>query len=104
MADLVYAADGAPRGFRLGNHIYGLDGVPLGRVFAEKAYRLDGSYVGALINSMVVDKPGVSRRSIVSVPPPPVAPAQNPESRRSIGQNHADCFDGLLEAVDAELC
>ena len=104
MADLIYAADGAPRGFRLGNHIYTLDGIPLGRVFAEKAYRLDGSYVGALVNSMLVDKPDVSRRSIGSIPPPPAAPAQSAESRRPIGQNHPDCFDGLLAPAGVELC
>ena len=104
MADLIYAADGTPRGFRMSNYIYDLDGTPLGRVFAEKAYRLDGSYVGALINSMVVDKPDVSRRSIAPVvAPPPAAPAQGAEPRRAIGQSHADCFDRLLGAVEMEI-
>jgi hypothetical protein len=106
MADHIYAADGTPRGFRLSNYIYALDGVPIGRVFAEKAYRFDGLYVGALINGMVVDKPQVSRRSINPLTPPPPVPTQNAESRRPIGQNHADCFDRLLapaETADSPL-
>jgi hypothetical protein len=104
MADIIYAADGAPRGFRLGAHIYDLNGAPLGRVFAEKAYRLDGSFVGALINSMVVDKPEVSRRSIPSAAAPGAAPAQRAEPRRPIGQNHPDCFDGLIAVGEGQLC
>ena len=103
MADTIFAADGTARGFRLSNYIYDLDGLPIGRVFAEKAYRLDGSYVGALINGMIVDKPAVSRRSIASVPPPPAVPPQNPDPRRPVGQDHADCFDRLQAAV-AETC
>lgn len=96
MADHIYAADGTPRGFRLSNYIYDLQGTPIGRVFAEKAYRFDGLYVGALINGMVVDKPQVSRRSIAAITPPPPVPTVNAETRRPIGQNHADCFDLLL--------
>jgi hypothetical protein len=101
MADTIYAADGTARGFRLSNYIYHLDGRPIGRVFAEKAYRFDGSYVGALINSMVVDKPQVSRRSIQPLTPPPPVPTQQAESRRPIGVNHADCFERLLADADA---
>jgi hypothetical protein len=102
MADLIYAADGSPRGFRLSNFIYAMSGEPVGRVFAEKAYRLDGSYVGALINSMIVDKPAVSRRNLPAVPPPPAVPPLHGEPRRPIGQTHADCFDRLLEPADTE--
>ena len=101
MADYIYAADGNARGFRLSNHIYDLAGNPIGRVFAEKAYRLDGTYVGALINGMVVDKPGVSMRSINPVAPPPKAPGLTAEPRRALGQNHADCFDRLLTAAES---
>jgi hypothetical protein len=99
MADFIYGADGAPRGFRLSNYIYTLDGVPVGRVFAEKAYRLDGSYVGAMINSMVVDKPDVSRQRIAAVAGPERAAPARSEHRRSIGPHHPDCFDDLLPAV-----
>ena len=98
MADHIYASDGAARGFRLSNYIYDLEGNPVGRVFAEKAYRLDGSYVGALINGMIVDKPEVSKRSIAPVSPPPAVPRQNADSRRPIGETHADCFDRLVWA------
>ena len=96
MADNIYAADGTPRGFRLSNYIYDLAGNPVGRVFAEKAYRFDGSYVGALINGMVVDKPQVSRRSIAPSSSPPKVPPQSAGDRRSLGQNYPDCFDELL--------
>lgn len=99
MADYIYAADGTPRGFRLSDYIYDLSGLPIGKVFAEKAYRLDGSYVGALINSMVVDKPGLSVRGIAPVVPPPAVPAQNTGSRRPSGQGHVDCFDRFLLAA-----
>lgn len=102
MADLIYAADGTPRGLRMSNHIYDLDGNPIGRVFAEKAYRLDGSYVGALINGMVVDKPGVSSRSIAPVDRPPAVPKHSAEPRRPLGSAHADCFDSLLTREDAD--
>ncbi|HEY0115945.1 MAG TPA: hypothetical protein VGB54_09505 [Allosphingosinicella sp.] len=98
MADHIYAADGTSLGFRLSHYIYDLEGTPIGRVFAEKAYRFDGSYVGAMINSMVVDKPQVSRRSIKTLAPPPAVPMRRAESRRPIGQDHADCFDRLLAA------
>ena len=100
MADHIYAADGTPRGFRLSNYIYALDGEPIGRVFAEKAYRFDGLYVGALINSMIVDKPQVSRRSLRPLAPPPAVPTQNTGPRRPIGQNHPECFDRLLEPAE----
>ena len=102
MADHIYAADGSPRGFRLSNYIYDLQGTPIGRVFAEKAYRFDGSYVGALVNGMVVDKPQVSRRGIAPVEPPPPVPPLSAGPRRPIGQEHADCFDLLLAEADAE--
>ena len=97
MADHIYAPDGSPRGFRLSNFIYDLDGRPVGRVFAEKAYRFDGTYAGALISGMVVDKPGVSRRSIAPVPAPAPVPPQNGDSRRPMGGSLPDCFDCLLE-------
>ena len=104
MSDLIYAADGTPRAFRLSNYIYDLEGKAVGRVFAEKAYRLDGSYVGALINNMVVDKPGLSRRSIGSVAQPPRASVQTPEPRRPIGQTHPDCSDQLLAEFTTQDC
>ena len=103
MADIIYAADGTARAFRLSNFIYDLDGTPAGRVFAEKAYRFDGSYVGALINGMIVDKPQVSRRSIAPLTPPPAVPRRSADMRRPIGQNHVDCFDRLLETADTEV-
>lgn len=87
----------------MSNHIYALDGTPIGRVFAEKAYRFDGSYVGALINGMIVDKPLVSRRSLAPVAPPPAAPPLNAEPRRPMGQSHADCFDALLATPETEV-
>jgi len=103
MADLIYAADGTPRGFRLSNYIYDLDGTPLGRVFAEKAYRFDGSYVGALVNGMVADKPQLSRRSIAPIAPPPAVPGRQGEARRPLGPSHPDCFDMLQAAPATEL-
>jgi len=102
MSDVIYSASGAPHGFRLSNYIYDLHGNPVGRVFAEKAYRFDGSYVGALVNSMLVDKPLVSSRSIPAVTPPPPVPPLSAESRRPIGQNHSDCFDRLLAPAESE--
>ena len=101
MADYIYSPDGEPRGLRLSNHIYDLRGIPVGRVFAEKAYRLDGSYVGALINGMVVDKPGLSMRSIAPVAPPPAVSVPTPEPRRPLGSMHPDCFDRLLDGEPA---
>lgn len=102
MADIIYAADGSPRGFRLSAFIYDLSGAPVGRVFAEKAYRFDGEYVGALINGMVVDKPLVSRRSIAPMAPPPAVPMHSADPRRPLGQTHADCFDRLLAPSGVE--
>ncbi|MEA2998193.1 MAG: hypothetical protein QOK17_26 [Sphingomonadales bacterium] len=101
LADFLYATDGNPQGFRLGAHIYAMDGRPVGRVFAEKAYRLDGCYVGAVINNMVVDRPGVSRQSRPSAPlPAPVAPPRGAEHRRPVGETFPDCFALLAEAAD----
>ena len=98
MADFLYSSEGRPQGFRLGSHIYAIDGTPVGRVFAEKAYRLDGHYVGALVNSMVVDRPDVSRRSLPSAPPPPRGvPPVNAEARHPIGESFPDCFGHLTE-------
>lgn len=95
--DYLYTSDGEAQGFRLGDHIYALDGAPIGKVFAEKAYRLDGAYVGAVINNMVVDKPGVSRRSMRPCPVPPnAAPPHDVQGRRPIGETWPDCFGGLL--------
>ncbi|HEX2763630.1 MAG TPA: hypothetical protein VHM92_07270 [Allosphingosinicella sp.] len=103
MADYLYTSDGSPQGFRLGAFIYAMDGTPVGRVFAEKAYRLDGSYAGAVINNMIVDRPGVSRRSLpaYSAPEPAVPPA-NRETRRPVGESFPDCFDRLIVGEAAE--
>ncbi|HEX4739332.1 MAG TPA: hypothetical protein VH331_17420 [Allosphingosinicella sp.] len=101
MADYLYTSDGSPRAFRLGDDIHGMDGIPIGRVFAEKAYRLDGTYVGAVVNNMIVDRPGVSRRSRAPAPAPPRAgPPPRPEQRRPICETYPDCFERLL-APDA---
>ena len=102
--DVIYGADGTPRAFRLGNHIYDLDGLPVGKVFAEKAYRLDGSYVGALVNSMVVDKPYVSTRSMAATTPPPSMQVRSAEPRRPIGQTYPDCFDRFEAQMPVETC
>lgn len=101
MADYLYASDGSPRAFRLGDHIHDLDGVPIGRVFAEKAYRLDGTYVGAVVNNMIVDRPDVSRRSRPPEPAPPAAvPPPGGEQRKPVCETFPDCFERLL-APDA---
>lgn len=102
MADYLYTSDGSPQGFRLGAFIYAMDGAPLGRVFAEKAYRLDGSYAGAVINNMVVDRPGISKRSMPPCPAPPRAePPPSRETRRPVGECFPDCFERLVAQTDA---
>jgi hypothetical protein len=102
VADYLYASDGRPCAFRLGNHIHAMDGRPVGRVFAEKAYRLDGTYVGAVINNMIVDRPGISRRSRPPEPaPPPAAPATGAEQRRPVCETFPDCFERLLVSEEA---
>lgn len=102
LADFLYTTDGEPQGFRLGDHIYAMDGRPLGRVFAEKAYRLDGAYVGAVINNMILDRPGVSRQSRPPRPAPtPVPPPGGAERRRPVCEPFADCFATLAESADA---
>jgi hypothetical protein len=107
MADYIYTSEGRPQGFRRGDHIYAMDGIPLGRVWAEKAYSLAGDYVGAVINNMVVDRPGVSTRAIKPVSRPDNAvPPHGAEARRPIGEPLADCFHLLLEVAgrsDSEL-
>jgi hypothetical protein len=102
MADYLYTSQGSPQGFRLGPFIYAMDGTPLGRIFAEKAYRLDGAYVGAVINNMIVDRPGVSRRSRTpETAPPRAAPSVSAEHRRPVCETFPDCFERLFadEAV-----
>jgi hypothetical protein len=50
------------------------------------------------MNSMVLDKPGLSRRSMPpSSRPAPVAPIHGAECRRPICEAYADCFDLLTE-------
>ena len=107
MADYIYTAQGAPQGFRMGDYIYALDGTPLAKVFAEKVFNLSGDYVGLIMNNMVVDRPGVSRRSMPpSSNPPPATPVHGAECRRPICEAFADCFDLLThpagDAVSAE--
>ena len=98
MADFIYDTRGSPRGFRLGAYIYALDGTPLAKVFAEKVFNLAGDYVGLIMNSMVLDRPGLSRRSMPpSSRPSPVAPMHGAECRRPICEAYADCFDRLTE-------
>ena len=101
MADYIYSTQGSPQGFRLGDYIFAMDGTPLAKVFAEKVYRLDGDYVGLIMNKMVLDKPGVSRRSMppASVPAP-ATPVHGAESRRPICESFADCFDLLTHPAD----
>lgn len=103
MADYLYSSEGFPKGFRLGDHIYAMDGEPIGRVFAEKAFTLEGHYVGLIVNNMVLDKPGVSRRSMPPSPAPePAAPAHGAGSRRPVCEAYADCFDLLKPLAVAE--
>jgi hypothetical protein len=98
MADYIYTAEGNPQGFRMGNFIYTMDGTPIGRVLAEKAYRLSGEYVGAVINGMVVDKPGLSTRRLPPIAPPPrMTPGDRPDHRRPLGPTFADVFEFLTE-------
>lgn len=103
MADYIYRIDGSPQGFRLGAFIYAMDGTPVGRVFAEKAYRLDGGYAGAVINNMIVDRPGISTRSLPAQDAPPsAAPPVGGETRRPVGESFPECFDRLTASEDAE--
>lgn len=105
MADYIYSSQGSPQGFRLGDHIYTLDGAPVAKVFAEKVFHLSGQYVGLIINNMVLDKPGVSRRSMPPSPSPPrAAPVHGAESRRPVCEAYADCFDLLTPAAAEEDC
>ena len=100
MADYVYGTEGRAQGFRLGNHIYDLDGAPVGKVFAEKVYDLSGAYVGLIVNNMVLDKPGVSRRSMPPARrPEPIIPPRGAATRRPVCEAYADCFDRLLPAA-----
>jgi hypothetical protein len=100
MADYIYDTRGTPKGFRLGAYIYALDGTPLAKVFAEKVFNLAGDYVGLIMNSMVLDRPGVSRRSMPpSTRPSPVAPMHGAECRRPICEGYPDCFDRLIDPV-----
>ena len=102
MADYLYSSDGSPRAFRLGDHIHDLAGIPIGRVFAEKAYRLDGTYVGAVVNNMIVDRPGVSRRSRAPEPAPPAAvPPPGAGLRRPVCETFPDCFERLVASSEA---
>jgi hypothetical protein len=100
MAYFIYSTAGEPQGFRLGEHIFTMDGVPVGRVFAEKVYKLGGSYVGVLINNMVLDKSGVSRRSLPPVSAPPHAqPPRGAEMRRPVCEAFADSFELLISSA-----
>ena len=97
MADYLYTSMGEPQGFRLGDFIFAMDGRPIGKVFAEKAYALDGEYVGLIVNNMVLNKPGVSRRNMPPVTNlPPAEPPRLGEHRRPVCEAYADCFERLL--------
>ena len=103
MADFIYRSDGSPAGFRLGEHIFAMDGLPLGRVFAEKAYRLDGEYVGIITNSMILDRPGMSRHRLRMTSSPDRADAaSNAGSRLPVHEQYEDCFY-LLEYEREEI-
>ncbi len=103
MADYIYDTRGSPKGFRLGAYIYALDGTPLAKVFAEKVFDLGGDYVGLIMNNMVVDRPGVSRRSMPPASrPAPVAPVHGAECRRPICEAYPDCFDLLISPAPAD--
>ena len=103
MADYLYSSMGEPQGFRLGDYIYAMDGRPVGKVFAEKAYALNGEYVGLIVNNMVLDKPGVSRRNMPPITNVPVAePSRLGEHRRPVCEGYADCFDRLLHPQRAD--
>lgn len=100
MTDFIYSAEGYPKAFRLGSDIYALSGAPIGRIHAEKAYRLDGEYVGALVNKMILDKPGVSRRSLPPRSPPDDTLAQiSVDRRRPVGEALPDVFDLLIAST-----
>lgn len=97
MADYIYAGDGRARAFRLGDNLFAMDGTPLGRVWAERVYTFAGSYVGALSNNMVVDRPNASRRKLPSVPVPDRAAGRGDGDRRHpIAAPYPECFDLLL--------
>lgn len=103
MADYIYSAEGRPQGFRLSNHIYGMDGAPVGRVWAEKVYSLAGDYVGALVNNMVVDKPGLSRRNLAPIAlPANEATPRGAEYRRPVGETYPDAFHLLMAPAHGE--
>jgi len=103
MADFIYSAEGRPQGFRLSNHIYAMDGAPVGRVWAEKVYTLAGEYVGAMVNNMVVDKPGVSRRSLAPLAlPASETPPRGAENRRPVGETYPDAFLLLMAPAHSE--
>lgn len=102
MADYIYRSDGSPAGFRLGEHIFAMDGLPVGRVFAEKAYTLEGQYVGAIVNNMVLDKPGISRHRLRRFSPPEkAAPAKDAGRRMPVHEIFDDCFHLLEESDEA---
>jgi len=103
MADYIYNTQGSPQGFRLGDYIYAMDGTPLAKVFAEKVFNFSGNYVGLIMNNMVLDKPGVSRRNMPPASiPAPATPVHHAERRRPICEAFPDCFDLLaLPAEDA---
>jgi hypothetical protein len=102
MADYIYSSQGSPQGFRLGDYLYAMDGTPLAKVFAEKVFDFNGDYVGLIMNNMVLDKPGVSRRSMPPASiPGPATPVHAAERRRPICEAYPDCFDLLtLPAED----
>ena len=103
MADFIYSAEGRPQGFRLSNHIYAMDGAPVGRVWAEKVYTLAGDYVGAMVNNMVVDKPGLSRRSLAPLAlPASETPPRGAENRRPVGETYPDAFSLLTAPAHSE--
>ena len=103
MADYIYSTQGSPQGFRLGDYLYALDGTPLAKVFAEKVFNFSGDYVGLIMNNMVLDRPGVSRRSMPPASiPAPATPVHGAERRRPICEAYPDCFDLLaLPTEDA---
>ena len=101
MADYIYSTQGSPQGFRLGDYLYALDGTPLAKVFAEKVFNFSGDYVGLIMNNMVLDKPGVSRRSMPPASiPAPANPVHGAERRRPICEAFPDCFDLLSHPAD----
>ena len=101
MADYIYSTQGSPQGFRQGDYLYALDGTPLAKVFAEKVFNFHGDYVGLIMNNMVLDRPGVSRRSMPPASiPAPATPVHGAERRRPICEAYPDCFDLLTVPVD----